>query len=618
MDTDSDVPDSQAPNTKPNGEPASDQGSDSAALPIYADTIRMDTDGAATVPVRSSGTQLEGLSYAQGDLFLGKYEIESVIGTGGMGTVVLARHRELGADYAIKFMRSSELDHAAVDRFKREAKMGAMLDHPNVVRVFDCGEQDGQCYIVMEYVQGESLRQRLDRVGRFPVDEVVRFAGIVCSALAMMHDRGITHRDLKPDNIIFQQRPEEEVVKILDFGIAKLASAAGVDQLTAKGIIMGTPVYMSPEQCEARDIDGRSDIYTLGVILFEMLTGEPPFVADNQLTTMYMHVNQPPPLAHAVDPSVPPAVSEVVQRMLAKSPADRYQTAASCAQALADASGVAIEVPRRKVSRAAIGYTAAGVLAVLILGATIWSSLHKSAEPQQAQAPAAAPTALVDVDGMRYIPGGTFSMGSNTGDEYARPAHEVTVAPFYMDTTEVTNQQYSAFLQGRPEIAPPSDWSGRFYKAGTADMPVVNVSWYDALAYAEWAGKRLPTEEEWEYAARGTDGRLYPWGNTWDSGKAFTKKSGVKKLQPVGSLPAGASPFGILDMSGNAWEWCSSNFALYPGSTVPAKDLAFKVIRGGAIGDDEDKATTTYRNWVPPDRGYEALGFRCVKSAEPR
>jgi serine/threonine-protein kinase len=335
---------------------------------------------------------------------------------------------------------------------------------------------------------------------------------------------------------------------------------------------------------------------------------------------MYLHVNKPPPLAHTVNARVPPAVSWVVRRMMAKLPADRYESASSCAQALANASGVPIPlpVPKREISHEAIGYGVAGVIATSIVGAMLWGGLQRAADPRPATAPSATvssgPTIVAD---MRYIPGGTFQMGTNEGDLYDAPAHEVTVAPFYLDTTEVTNKQYAEFVQATGH-EPPPDWINKSYEVGTGDLPVVNVTWADARAFAEWAHKRLPTEAEWEFAARGTDGRKYPWGNQWIPGNAYTKESGLTTLQPVGSAPMGASPFGILDMSGNAYEWCNDNFSPYPGSTAEPKDLTYKIIRGSSLGDDRTKATTTYRNWVPPERRYGVLGFRCASSARPR
>jgi serine/threonine-protein kinase len=225
------------------------------------------------------------------------------------------------------------------------------------------------------------------------------------------------------------------------------------------------------------------------------------------------------------------------------------------------------------------------------------------------------PTPAGPPPGMVLIPGGTFEMGRESQDPYEGPPHEVVVKPFYLDKTEVTNKQYAEFVQATGYKV-PTHWVNNAYPVGTGDLPVVNVDWADARAYAEWAKKRLPTEEEWEFAARGTEPRLYPWGDTWVSGNAYTKESKLTTLQPVGSVPSGASPFGILDMSGNVWEWCNDNFKPYPGSKGETRDANFKIIRGGSLGNEKAEATTTYRSWVPPERKYDALGFRCARSVE--
>jgi serine/threonine-protein kinase len=189
----------------------------------------------------------------------------------------------------------------------------------------------------------------------------------------------------------------------------------------------------------------------------------------------------------------------------------------------------------------------------------------------------------------------------------------VKVEAFYMDRTEVTNEQYLRFI-GETKRARPPHWSGNQYPSGQANFPVVNVSWEDAGAYARWAGKRLPTEEEWEYAARGGEGRLYPWGNDWGDSLANTREGERGRIVAVGSFPAGASPLGLLDLVGNVWEWTSSDLRSYAGN---GQVLApGKVIRGGAYDVARERANATYRGVVQPERTYEKTGFRCVKPAQ--
>jgi formylglycine-generating enzyme required for sulfatase activity len=220
-------------------------------------------------------------------------------------------------------------------------------------------------------------------------------------------------------------------------------------------------------------------------------------------------------------------------------------------------------------------------------------------------------------EGMVYVKGGTFQMGRDDGDEYERPAHEVTVSSFFIDKYEVTCEQYQKFVDATHHSTPPNWKDGRI-PSGSEKLPVTGVTWDDANAYAEWAGKRLPTEEEWEFAARGSDGRRYPWGNEWQPNVTNSGDSRANKLAEVGSYPNGKSPSGALDMIGNAWEWTASDLVEYPGgrlSSQPAKDV--KVIRGGSWKEDKNQATTTYRGFlaVRGAKDYSATGFRCVRDA---
>jgi len=210
---------------------------------------------------------------------------------------------------------------------------------------------------------------------------------------------------------------------------------------------------------------------------------------------------------------------------------------------------------------------------------------------------------------MVLVPGGVIKMGRNDGDEYEKPVHEVRVSPFLIDRTEVTNEEYQRFVLATGQKA-PSHWSNGLHPSGQGKLPVVNVSWDDARGYAIWLQKRLPTEAEWEFAARGTDGRIFPWGNEWNDSFANTARGREGKLLPVGSFPNGASPYGLLDMSGNVWEWTADNMVYESKGAGRAEG---KVIRGGAYDVTRERATTTYRGAVQPERGYEKTGFRCVQ-----
>ena len=233
-------------------------------------------------------------------------------------------------------------------------------------------------------------------------------------------------------------------------------------------------------------------------------------------------------------------------------------------------------------------------------------------------APTPSPTPELPA-GMVYVPGGTFDMGRNGGDEYEQPVHKVSVAPFYIDQHEVTCEEYAKFVSQTGHVAPPG-WTNGKHPPGAERIPVTGVSWADATAYARWAGKRLPSEEEWEFAARGTTSQLYPWGNEWKTNCANAATTSAGKMLAVGSFADGKSPFGVLDMVGNAWEWTASKFEPYQGgrSATSAKpDLI--VIRGNYWQASANQATTTFRRGYPPvNEDYTNTGFRCVKDIAPK
>jgi formylglycine-generating enzyme required for sulfatase activity len=212
------------------------------------------------------------------------------------------------------------------------------------------------------------------------------------------------------------------------------------------------------------------------------------------------------------------------------------------------------------------------------------------------------------------VKGGTFTMGdSNAEQEQSKPSHQVTVKSFYLDQNEVTNEQYQRFVKDQG-YTPPSGWNGTDFPPGEGKFPVGNVSWFDAKAYAEWAGKRLPTEAEWEYAARGTDGRSYPWGADWSPQLSNSKEDGRNGPMAVGSYPRGVSPFQIFDMAGNVAEWVEDDYKPYEGSKAK-EELGFKVYRGGAYAATKDRLKVTYRWYDIPTYKEPYIGFRCAADA---
>src|SRR5262250_245622 len=254
----------------------------------------------------------------------GRYEILGELGRGAMGVVYRATDPVIGRPVAVKSIRlSSEgtglTRNELLSRFQTEARAAGLLTHPNIVVVYDAGEENGLFYITMELIEGKSLQALLDAGHSFPVPRVLRIMEQTCSALQFAHDRNIVHRDIKPANLMLTA---DDTVKVTDFGTAKILQFGTVQQ-TAH--VMGTPSYMSPEQVKGRLVDGRSDIFSLGVMLYEMITGEKPFPGQNITTVIYKIVNEEPVAPRQLDPSIHPGLNSIILKALAKEPSERYQ-----------------------------------------------------------------------------------------------------------------------------------------------------------------------------------------------------------------------------------------------------------------------------------------------------
>jgi serine/threonine-protein kinase len=253
----------------------------------------------------------------------GRYTLRDVLGTGGMATVWRARDEVLSRDVAVKVLNQQfAADPGFAARFEREARHAAGLSHPRLVTVFDCGVDGSVPFIVMELIAGLTLRQVLDRVGTLPLDEAVRIAAAVCEALEVAHAAGLIHRDIKPANIVLAGSE----VKVLDFGIARVDGGTGV---TGTAVLLGTAAYLSPEQASGHTAGPQADLYALGCVLFEMLTGAPPFSAESPVGLAYRHVHDDPGPPSALRPDLPARLDHVTGRLLAKDPANRPASAAA-------------------------------------------------------------------------------------------------------------------------------------------------------------------------------------------------------------------------------------------------------------------------------------------------
>lgn len=663
---------------------------------------------------------------------LGRYHLIEKLGEGGMAVVYKAFDSRLECNVAVKIIRTDQLAPVLLDRalvrFKREAKAVAQLNHPNIVKVTDYGDENDLPFLVMPYLPGGTLKELITQKGRLPWQQAVGLMIPIAQALGYAHEYHLVHRDVKPSNILLTETGQPMVS---DFGIAKILDNEKSIGLTDSNVSIGTPEYMAPEQVMSNQIDQRVDIYALGVVFYEMVTGRRPFEADTPQAVMVKQTRDPLPRPTLYVNGLPPSVEHFIFKIMEKDPDNRFQSMTEVLTALdslqatfkpgvetpnvgysgpqtplstegektnVDGNGTRMEMPppvppnipfppgipntppEKKRSKAWVWMLVSGSLVALLFVAYLGLQPiilgpskdipYMTHTPRPTHTPkgiietteAVAVIQLTDTDSqtpsadsgidrkktnkkddmeMVFVPAGEFTMGSTLQNAVAEcekypdsdcrtsfyedeePVHTVYLDGFWIYKTEVTNAMYEKCVNSGNCTAPRRSRSATrdsyYGNSEFDDFPVVYVDWYEAQEYCQWAGGRLPTEAEWEKAARGTDAYTYPWGNSAPNDLLANYRSDPGDTVAVDSYPDGASPYGALNMAGNVYEWTadwygpySSEYQSNPAGPVTGTQ---KVIRGGSWYYIEAWIRTTKRNYQSPEDDFYNVGFRCVMPA---
>lgn len=555
---------------------------------------------------------------------LGKYKFEQFLG-GGMSHVYKARDTLINRIVVVKILTDSGMhDEDTKKRFLREAQTAGAISHENIIRVYDFGEHEGRPYMVMEYLEGNDLRASIQQ-GQLPgVLEKLRVLVQLARALKHIQELGIVHRDLKPDNVFMSKTGQ---VKLMDFGIAKTKDLS----ITRTGYTLGTPYYMAPEQVTSKDVNERADIYAYGIVMFELFTGVKPFRAENVHEVFFKILNEPLDAAPLVEAQVPTSVIELVKRCTEKDQTKRPQTFGEIITEL-DAVLKTMETgdnetitqltkPRPEIPK--VAWIAGGAVALLIVVLLVFNLLLRPSQKQEAkkqdttanvvELPARIQTATGD---MVLVKEGDFLFGESNEKRVQKS--------FYIDVHEVTNELYKKFTLDRgwplPENFPDNEESKK--------LPVVNVTFVDAREFATWAGKRLPYAVEWEKAARGSQGRTYPWGYEHLPELAVVadnpKLKGLKGPKPVGQMTDAESTYRAMDLAGNVFEWVDERVKPSPASVKMFSTLLktnfsendiWVQIRGGSYDRPLLQNVSTQFSSAPATLRSADLGFRCVVDA---
>ncbi len=684
---------------------------------------------------KTLGTPLQGLS--KGSLLAERYRVLEELGRGGMGVVFKAEDIKLKRTVALKFLpQELTRDYETKLRFIQEAQAASALEHNNICTIHEIDETKvGQMFMVMACYDGKTLKARIEK-GPLMIEEAIDIILQVAKGLSKAHKKEIIHRDIKPANVMITS---DGVVKILDFGLAKLI---GQTRITKTATTMGTVAYMSPEQTRGEEVDHRTDIWSLGVMLYQMVTGQLPFKGDYEQAVVYSILNQGPEPMKKLRADVPAELEEIVQKSLQKDGGKRYQKIDDVISFLEtfkkklETSPLYLsdqEIERRKKRKKYLyGGLAIFAISIVVVTYFLWQSskarridtlvehLRPAVEAGQfdevfnilndsgvalktlkdrdlvmqmggnlsvqttpagavvtlarvlsepalsrGEESAIGPSPIIDhslvvgeyfvkltLEGMsplecliQVTPGESLEIrrtlleekeefvGMVKIDEGLSPSGQ-SIPAFLIDKYEVTNADFFEFVAARgyrekkywPEnimkdgvltpwesaikkfvdktgIAGPRFWSGGRYPEGKENHPAVGISWYEAQAYASWAGKDLPSWDQWWRATLGETDSARPWGNDVRT-THLRANFGFKGTQSAGSYPLGVSPFGCFDMAGNVREWLLNSDA----------DPKFRRVVGGSWKDPDYMFEPSHSESFDPDFASKDIGFRCVKN----
>ena len=600
-----------------------------------------------------------------GSLLGGDFEVIELLASGGMGAVYVARQRSTGATRALKTMHAHLVgDPDFRRRFTQEATICTQIASEHVVQVVAAGIDDQHAlpWIAMEYLRGENLEAFVTRKGRLSLEELLEVFLQVGHAVGAAHRAGIVHRDLKPENIFIgpsQRVGEAFTVKILDFGIAKIRSAS--DSAAKQTSALGTPLWMAPEQLRMNgDIDAPADVWALGLIAFYCLTGKSFWRAgtaeDVDLAALVNEVAFAPLSNASVRasevgaPGIPTSIRAWFERCVDRDRDRRHADAnvaldalllaaknvESLASTLSPASITGIAIARTSGDTVRSPFDGPGtsgthtrrvtpvqlVLGLLVAGGLCSYALTRTNATPIELAPPPAPssgTVLVvapakDEAPMVIVAGGVMDQGRIDGPADEGPIHRVSVASFRIDAHEVTVAAYETCVARGACTPAGTDDECNSGHADRANHPINCVDYAQASTYCAAHGERLPTEEEWEFAAREDSDGLYPWGREAPT----SEHACFQRVEPglgscaVMSHPKGQTRDGIHDLGGNVWEWTDTTFCTYDRKTC---DPSMRMARGGSYSSRAPELLSgTVRMAYPPSTRGAILGFRCVKT----